>query len=373
VDFDTIVIGGGLVGAAMAYGLTQRGSDTALLDEGDIAFRASVGNFGLVWVQSKGDGMPDYARWTRRSADLWPGFASRLAALCGFDIGFRQPGGLQLCLDEEQLAECRLFLDRMHNQKDAGDYRGRLLDRAETKSFVPAIGPRVVGASYCPHDGHVNPLLLLRALRIASRKSGLNYLPGSPVVGIRPRGQGYLVRRGDGAETSGRRIVLAAGLGNADLAEGLSKRFPVRPQRGQILVTQRTRRFLDLPIATIRQTEEGTVMIGDSKEDAGFDTGTNPHTSRAMAARAILAFPHLADVPVVRTWGALRVMSPDGFPIYQTWPDLPGVFALGCHSGVTLAAIHAEVLAPAIAEGFLPDETVVFRTERFNVQNSTAT
>ena len=70
------------------------------------------------------------------------------------------------------------------------DYRGRLLDRAETKSFVPAIGPRVVGASYCPHDGHVNPLLLLRALRIASRKSGLNYLPGSPVVGIRPRGQG---------------------------------------------------------------------------------------------------------------------------------------------------------------------------------------
>jgi hydrogen cyanide synthase HcnC len=65
-------------------------------------------------------------------------------------------------------------------------------------------------------------------------------------------------------------------------------------------------------------------------------------------------------------------MSPDGFPIYQTWPDLPGVFALGCHNGVTLAAIHAEVLAPAIAKGFLPDETVVFSTERFNVQDSPA-
>ena len=373
MDFDTIVIGGGLVGAATAYGLTQQGSDTALLDEGDIAFRASVGNFGLIWVQSKGDGMPDYARWTRRSADLWPGFAARLAALSGFDIGFRQPGGLQLCLDEEKLAERQLFLERMHNQKGAGDYQGRLLDRAETKSLVPAIGPRVVGASFCPHDGHVNPLLLLRALHLASCNSGLTYLPGPPVVSIRPRGEGYLVRRRDGTETSGHRIVLAAGLGNADLAEGLGQRFPVRPQRGQILVTQRTRRFLDLPIATLRQTEEGTVMIGDSKEDAGFDTGTNVHTSRAMAARAVLAFPHLADVPVVRTWGALRVMSPDGFPIYQTWPDLPGVFALGCHSGVTLAAIHAEVLAPAIAQGFLPDETVVFRAERFNVQNSAAT
>jgi glycine/D-amino acid oxidase-like deaminating enzyme len=91
-----------------------------------------------------------------------------------------------------------------------------------------------------------------------------------------------------------------------------------------------------------------------------------------LAARAITAFPQLADVSVQRTWGALRVMSPDGFPIYQTWPELPGVFALGCHSGVTLAAVHAEVLAPAIAAGSLPDETVAFRAERFDVQNSTA-
>ena len=139
-----------------------------------------------------------------------------------------------------------------------------------------------------------------------------------------------------------------------------------------ILVTQRTKRFLDLPLATLRQTEEGTVMIGDSKEDAGFDTGTTASITQTLAARAVAAFPHLADVSVVRTWGALRVMSPDGFPIYQTWPELPGVFALGCHSGVTLAAVHAEILAPAIAAGSLPDETVAFRAERFDVQDSTA-
>ena len=139
MDFDTIVIGGGLVGAAVAHGLTRQGSDIALLDEGDIAFRASVGNFGLVWVQSKGDGLPDYARWTRRSADLWPGFASRLAELTGVDIGFRQPGGLQLCLDNAELAEGKRFLARMHNQAGAGNYEGRLLDRVETKALVPAI------------------------------------------------------------------------------------------------------------------------------------------------------------------------------------------------------------------------------------------
>ena len=372
MDHETIVIGGGLVGAAIAYGLTGAGAEVALLDEGDIALRAAFGNFGLVWVQSKGDGMPDYARWTRRSADLWPGFAARLAELTGIDIGFRQPGGLQLCLDDADLAAGERFLERMHGQDSAGTYEGRLLDRAETEALVPAIGPRVVGATYCPQDGHVNPLLLLRALHAASRRRGLRYLPGAAVVGVQPRGAGYLVRRGDGTKIGAQRIVFAAGLGNATLAEKLGQRFPVRPQRGQILVTQRTKRFLDHPLATLRQTEEGTVMIGDSKEDAGFDTGTTVPVTRTLAARAVAAFPHLADVPVVRTWGALRVMSPDGFPIYQTWPELPGVFALGCHSGVTLAAVHAEVLAPAIAAGTLLDETLAFRNERFDVQDSTA-
>ncbi|MHA1567069.1 MAG: NAD(P)/FAD-dependent oxidoreductase [Alphaproteobacteria bacterium] len=372
MEHDVIVIGGGLVGAAIAYGLTQRGLDTAMLDEGDVAFRASVGNFGLVWVQSKGDGMPEYARWTRRSAGLWPGFAAQLAKRSGIDVGFRQPGGLHLCLDDDELADRQGFLERMRGQIGADGYDARLLDRMETAVLAPAIGPRVVGATYCPQDGHVNPLLLLRALHSASRNRGLHHLPGTPVVSVQPLGEGYLVRRSDGAKIRGQRIVLAAGLGNAGLVERLGQRFPVRPQRGQILVTQRTGRFLDLPTTGLRQTHEGTVMIGDSKEDVGFDTGTAAHISRTMAARAILAFPHLADVPVVRTWGALRVMTPDSFPIYQSWPELPGVFALGCHSGVTLAAVHAQVLAPAIAAGSLPHETKAFRVERFDVQNSAA-
>ena len=122
----------------------------------------------------------------------------------------------------------------------------------------------------------------------------------------------------------------------------------------------------------MRQTGEGTVMIGDSKEDVGFDIGTTADITCTIARRAVAAFPCLRDIALVRTWGALRVMTPDGFPAYQTWPDLPGVFALGCHSGVTLAAIHAQVLAPAITAGNLPEETAAFRTERFDVQGNAA-
>ncbi len=80
-DADVLVLGGGLVGTAVAYGLARLGQRTLVLDEGDIAHRASRGNFGLVWVQSKGFGVPEYQRWTRRSADEWADFSRAESSL----------------------------------------------------------------------------------------------------------------------------------------------------------------------------------------------------------------------------------------------------------------------------------------------------
>ncbi|MDH3452432.1 MAG: FAD-binding oxidoreductase, partial [Gammaproteobacteria bacterium] len=80
------VLGGGLVGMAIAHGLLRLGKQVTVFDEGDVAFRASRGNFGLIWVQGKGADMPDYARWTRRSAALWPEFAQLLREQTGVAI-----------------------------------------------------------------------------------------------------------------------------------------------------------------------------------------------------------------------------------------------------------------------------------------------
>src|ERR1041385_7355491 len=107
-QFDAIVIGGGLVGAAIGYGLVRDGLNVAIVDEGDIAFRASRGNFGLVWVQSKGLGAPHYQRWTRLSAEEWPALAQELSERNGISVGLEQPGGLQLCLGDEELEKRRL-------------------------------------------------------------------------------------------------------------------------------------------------------------------------------------------------------------------------------------------------------------------------
>ncbi|MFX7988786.1 FAD-dependent oxidoreductase, partial [Acinetobacter baumannii] len=88
------------------------------------------------------------------------------------------------------------------------------------------------------------------------------------------------------------------------------------------------------------QTGEGVVQIGDSKEDVGFDDRTSIDQLAHIAHRARKYFPLLDGANVVRTWGALRVMTPDGFPIYEESCQCPGAFLVTCHSGITLAAMH---------------------------------
>jgi glycine/D-amino acid oxidase-like deaminating enzyme len=369
---DVVVVGGGLVGLAAAYGLARRGREVVLLDEGDETRPASAGNFGLVWMQSKGQGMPAYSAWTARSVGLWPGFAATLAAETGIDVAYRQSGGLHLCLGEAEVEARARFVSQMSNQMGAAGARVEMLDRAAVRELSPMIGDAVSGASWCALDGDANPLLLTRALIDAGRARGLRRLSGPGVAAIRPVEAGYDLELRDGARLRAECVILAAGLGNAALAASLGKSFPVRPQRGQILVTRRMPCFLDLPTTHIRQTAEGSVLLGESKEDVGLDYGATPEIGAKIAARAIATFPLLASAPVVRSWGALRVMSPDGFPIYQTWPDLPGLWAIACHSGVTLAAVHAGPLAAAIDGDDAPAGITQFTTGRFDVPTARA-
>jgi len=164
------------------------------------------------------------------------------------------------------------------------------------------------------------------------------------------------------------KLLLAAGNGNARLGPMVGLDVPVRPQRGHIIVTEKVAPFLDHPIVTVRQTDEGGVMIGDSVEEAGWDVTVGAGVVSAMAERAVRMFPQLGRLNVVRTWAALRVMTPDGFPIYRQSVSCPGAFVATCHSGVTLAANHALVLAPLIATGDLPAEQFgVFGARRFDV------
>lgn len=360
------VVGGGLVGAAIAYGATRAGMRVRVLDQGDVAFRASRGNFGLVWVSSKGGKMPRYASWSRDALKLWPELQKELQELTEVDAGLQQPGGFWLGFSEADVRARADLLERI--DREVGGIPYQIMDPSELRQYLPGLGPSVVGGSFCPLDGHANPLQLLRGLHAALRQRGADVISGVDIAGVeydRDSGQ-FEALATDGQSWKSDRLVLAAGLGNARLAPQVGLHAPVSSTRGQVLITERLKPFLDYPTNKCRQTAEGSVQIGSTSEDVGLDDGTTSEKIEGLARRAVATFPALARARLVRAWGALRPLTPDGYPIYQGSASCPGAYVATSHSGVTLAAAHSFVIGPWMAGlAQAPADFDVFKSDRF--------
>jgi len=368
-SYDVAVVGGGLVGTSLALGLARLGQRVAVLDEGDATRRASHANFALVWVQSKGLGLPPYSAWTIRSSDAWPEFARSLREETGLDVAFERPGGFHLALSERELEARADLLERLHGQPGMVAFPTEVLDRSRLEGTLEGLGPDVAGGSYCPLDGHCNSLRLHRALYIALARHGARYLPNHRVARLTHAAGEFTLATAAGAIRAGK-VVIAAGNASAALAPMVGLDAPMRPNRGQIIVTERTRPFLRYPVVTIRQTDEGSVLIGDSQLEDSDPEALSINVSAFMAQRALRTFPRLAPPNVVRMWSGIRVMTRDGFPIYDQSATHPGAFLVTCHSGVTLTAVHATALAPMIAAGALAGSLAPFSAARFHVSQA---
>lgn len=364
---DTVVIGGGVVGSSIAWGLARSGvGDLLVLDGDDLALRASRANFALVWVQGKGLGNPDYALWTRHSAQLWPKLADALGEEAETDVALRQPGGFSFCFSENELHRLRSEIETIDRTTGENEASFEVLDREQTRERVPFIGPAVVGSIFGRRDGDVNSLRLFRALHTAMQRRGVEYRAGHIVDTVAPDGSGFLVR-GQWGKVRCDRLVLAAGLDGERLAPMVGLSAPLVRSKGQVIVTEKCRPFFAYPSGTIRQTDEGGVMIGDSEETHSASILTDQAISAALAQRAVQTFPLLADLNVVRTWSGFRVQTRDGFPIYEQSSRHPGAFLVTCHSGITLAAGHVLDVAPQIAAGKLDARLRPFSSARFDV------
>jgi len=367
---DVAIVGGGVVGLSVALGLQGQGRAVMVLDGDDGAFRASRGNFGLIWVQGKGAQEPHYARWTRRSAAAWRDFADELEDTTGLDLSLRQQGGFDYFTDQTEMARQVVALEDLRSAL-GGNYPFEVVEPADLRREMPQIGPKVVGATLGAEDGHLNPLVLLRALSVAVRRAGGRVENGAEVVGVTSRpGGGFALTLSDGRTAEAAKVVLCAGLGAAELGPPLGFRAPVWPQRGQILTTEKVAPFVTRPSATIRQVNEGGVQIGASHEAAGLDDRETLAATARLARHATDVFPCLARARLVRSWGALRIMTPDGLPIYQRSATHPGAFLVTCHSGVTLAAAHVRLLPLWIEGRADAPELEKFSEERFTISTA---
>ncbi len=361
---DYAVIGGGVVGLSVAWGLLKRGRSVAVLDGDDGSFRASRGNFGLVCVQGKGLKQPRYARWSQRSAALWPDFAGELGEATGLDLRLEQRGGFDFHFSEQTLEATVRDYEHIRSALD-GDYPFEVMGHNALRKEEPHIGPKVVGAILHHQDGHVNPLKLLKALAIDVRQLGGQVMTGRTVVDIDKPGS-FLITCEDGEVFEADKVVLAAGLGAARLGPKMGFSAPVRPERGQVLITEKLPRIINRPSIIARQVDEGGIQIGATNEQTGLDDRVTRRGLSGLAAEAIAAYPILARAQLVRSWGALRVLTPDGLPIYQQSAKMPGAFLATCHSGITLAAAHARLLPDWFDGTVSAPDLEVFGEARFS-------
>jgi glycine/D-amino acid oxidase-like deaminating enzyme len=309
---------------------------------------------------------------THHSIDLWPRFDAGLHNVSGIDPQYEQNGGLALCLGEAEWHKRQLALLKLDQHSGASRPDWEMLDRVALERMLPRVrlGCDVVGASFGCRDGHVNPLRLLVALHQGFVRHGGELRGDCPVRTIVPNPQGGFTIHTARGQINAPCVVIAAGLGSRALAAEVGLAIPIRPQRGQILVTERLESVLPLPISGLRQTREGTVMIGATHEDVGVDLGTTTEAAAKLSAEAIRRIPMLRSATLVRQWSGLRILTPDTYPIYAQSPQYPGAFVTLCHSGVTLAAFHASILAEAIADGHLPQSLAVFHASRFDVSQA---
>jgi glycine/D-amino acid oxidase-like deaminating enzyme len=391
---DVVVLGGGASGSSIAYQLAKRGVEVLLLEAGDIGQGASGRNGGLLdTAVDPGSPLVDYYY---RSAELWPGLAEELGDTTGIDVEYLRAGTLQIVLegdpDKDEIdEEFRGHLER--------GYDVRWLDHAETLALSRLFPENTLGGWHRPMDGQVNPLMLCYALALGTTRHGGRVRQNTPATALLVETPGGVVaaepRRYPGvtgARTAGCDSAPAGKVVGVRTPEGdvrcdqlvvalepwtrpfltpLGLDVPVRPQRGQIFVTEPLPPLMEVaclygvsPYIYWRQTRHGGLTIGGARpQDVHGDflldsvgAATTLDIQRIVLDMVARVHPSLADVAVIRWWGGVMGFTADLLPVLGRLDEHPNVVtACGfCPNGILCAPMTGHVIADVVT-GATPD------------------
>jgi D-hydroxyproline dehydrogenase subunit beta len=367
VAADVVIVGAGIVGAACARALARAGARVIVLDRGAAAAATSAHGEGNLLVSDKGPG-PEL-ELAQESLRRWAALAEELPDELGPrfpSIEHEAKGGLVVVASESGLDGLRRFAD---TQRAAG-VEAVEASAGQARELEPDLAPGVLGGVHYPQDAQVQPVAAAEALLASARRAGAVVRTGVEVTGA-PQGAGGRltgVSTTQGDFPAGA-VVVAAGPWSADVAERLGSRIPVLPRRGMVLVTTPMPRRIRHKVydgdyfaatqsagaelqtsAVIESTRGGTVLIGSSREQVGFDDRLRAEVLAQMARRAIAVFPFLAETNVMRSYLGFRPYMPDHLPVIGPDPDRDGLwFATGHEgAGVGLAPATGDLLAAGI-------------------------
>jgi D-hydroxyproline dehydrogenase subunit beta len=351
---DVVVVGAGIVGAAVARELAVRGVAVALLDRGAVSGGTTGLGEGNVLCSDKDAGPElDLAR-----AGL--ALYGELEARLGEEARIRRKGALIVHPEADTWAGEAERVTRV------GIPEARLLDAAAVRALEPELTGELCGASFFPDDLQCDPRAIARALVREAAAAGADVREGVEVTAVSP--PAVVLRNGERVRAES--VVLAAGPWSRGLAEGAGLVLPLEPRKGQLvrlaapapgLIRHKVvdgsylRSVLSsgsgLEVSTVVETTwDGDVLVGSSRERRGFDTSVDAAVSEAMIGRAARLFPRVAALPVAAAWAGLRPWLPDHLPAIGASRAVPGLWLATGHegAGVALGPVTGRLVAQLV-------------------------
>lgn len=370
---DTIIIGGGVVGCAAAYYLAKAGNSNVIVLEGtkSIGHGGSSRNGGGVRQSGRDVRELPYAMYGIKN--LWPILSEEL----GVDTEYTQKGNLRLGKTEEHLKK----LNTLASNAQSVGLDVRMVDAKEVKEICPYLADDIIGASWCPTDGHANPLTTTLGYYKRSLEMGVKYYTDAPVKELRKiKGKVRQVVLNDGTVFEGESIILAAGYESREIARTVGVDIPMTRLIDEALVTEMQPHMFDIMLGTAggdfygHQAHHGSFVFGS---DSGYEVVTDMKDPSAMetnsltlsaSCRAIMSYvPALKDAKIVRSWAGWLDNAFDGVPFISRVDEAPGLILACGFTG------HGFGTAPAVglmlSQMVAGEETVVdisaLRYDRF--------
>lgn len=365
---EVVVVGGGIVGAATAYYLARSGLKPTLLEAGGPISGGAASPACAGGVRHQGRTASEIPL-ALEAIGLWPGLEGELES----DLHYRRDGMTVVTDDPDRTV---LLAERAAAEQALG-LDTRLVEGGELHRMIPGLNPGVVAGTYCPLDGHADPMRTVNALLEGAKRLGVRVIHNCPVVGLEVHSG-----RVAGLRTADRNIscditVLAAGAWSADLAATAGLRLPLRTYALQMMVTARRAHELDQVLGwlghglSLKQVPDGGFVIGGGWParfaGTGHRTDLVPGAMAKSARTAVSLYPGLARLPVIRAWAGKEAFTADESQILGPVSGLDGlILATGFSGhGFAIGPGVGRLLARYITLGEWPELLTPFLLSRF--------
>lgn len=354
---DVAIVGGGVIGGAIALELARRGLAVTLLESGRIGRGASRAAAGVLAPDYGAHDNPRLAALAADSLALWPDWAEALERESGVGLNYRRDGLLHVWVDPSAPG-----LPPDLATEPPPPEVGERIGPAEVRKLEPSLTGPIAGGVLARSDAHVDNPRLAPALARAAGDRGVRVRTGTPVVELLIESNRCLgVRAAGGERIEAGAVVIAAGVWSGAVAASTGIAMPMEPWRGQMLAFEADARPLRRSVfcgeLVLVPRPYGPLVVGTTLERAGFDPRVTLGGLAQILARAERVAPGLANLTLAKSWAGLRPGTPDGLPYLGPVPGLAGLHVATGHGrkGIILAPITARLMTRLIADGQVDD------------------